>query len=361
MISVVIPNFNGAKFLPMCLDSFKDQTYKDFELIVVDNCSTDGSCELIREKYPEVILIPMDYNSGFSVAVNRGMAKAGGEYIALFNNDAAAEPGWLEELLKGMESDETVGICGSKILFYFQRDTIDSTGVTLYDDGVTENRGHQEKDTGQYEKREFLFGACAAAILYRRKMLEDIAVEGEIYDEDFFAYYEDADINFRAHLAGYKCLYVPSAVVYHIGSATNKRVNIKDGKPHLDQELTMEDAKPVHAGNYMFYHSARNFWNLIIKDMPGSFFWRKACKTFFYEFILYFLYSIKNGIFGMYLSTRWKLLGQISKMLKKRKIIQGRRKVDDNDVYSLMTPRTWKYYQDLFDRFFKKRINNAQS
>ncbi|MCE1248424.1 MAG: glycosyltransferase family 2 protein [Firmicutes bacterium] len=353
MISVIIPNFNGAKFIPMCLDSFKNQTFTDFELIVVDNNSADDSCKIIEEQYPHVNLIKMSYNSGFSIAVNTGIKASKGDFIALFNNDAEATPNWLEELYKPMVEDATVGVTGSKILYYFRRDTIDSAGVVMNDDGVTDNRGSLEKDTGQYDKKEFLFGSCAAAILYRRKMLDDIAINGEIYDEDFFAYYEDSDINARCWLAGYKCLYVPEAVVYHIGSATNKKVKIKDGKPLLEVELKLEEAEPLTRGNYMMFYSSCNYFNLLIKNMPADFFWKKLWKTLVYEFIHYFLYSLKNGIFILYLKSKWRGFCQIPVMLKKRKIIQSKKKVDAHILTDMCRPRKAGYYNELFGRFFR--------
>jgi glycosyltransferase involved in cell wall biosynthesis len=337
----------------MCLDSFNHQTYKDFELIVVDNNSADDSCKVIEENYPHVRLIRMSYNSGFSVAVNRGMKESKGDFIALFNNDAEAHPQWLEELYKPMVEDETIGSTGSKILFYFRRDIIDAAGVIMYDDGVTDNRGNGQKDEGQYDKKEFIYGNCAAAILYRRKMLDDIAINGEIYDEDFFAYYEDSDVNARCWLAGYKCMYVPEAIVYHIGSATNKRVKIKDGKPSLEVELTFEDAKPVARGNYMLYYSACNYINLMIKDMPSDFFWKKAWKVLFYEFIHFFLYSVKNGILLLYIKSKWRGLMQIPCMIRKRKIVQSSKKVDAHVLTELCVPRKAGYYKELFQRFFR--------
>jgi GT2 family glycosyltransferase len=363
MITVIIPNWNGKKFLPLCLDSLRDQAFRDFETILVDNGSEDGSCDFVRESYPEVKVISLPENRGFSGAVNAGIKEAGGKYIALLNNDTEADAHWLEELCREMDSDENIGICASKIVFYFQKEILDTAGVIIYDDGVTENRGNLDRDGERYQQREFIFGACAAAALYRKKMLDDIAIGGEVFDEDFLVYYEDSDVNMRSQLMGYKCLYVPSAVVYHIGSATAKRVKIKGGKPCLDDISSFtpppvggdsrSQEEPIYMGSYTFYHMARNYWNFIIKNMPLRFFWKRLWKTLFYEFILYFLYSIKRGIFFMYLSAKWKTLCQLPVMLEKRRMIQARRKVKGEYIDSLFIPRTWKYYKELFGRFFR--------
>jgi GT2 family glycosyltransferase len=155
-------------------------------------------------------------NKGFSVAVNAGIRASCAEYVALLNNDTETDPGWLKALVKAVEAHPEAGFFASKLVDFYDRRVLDGVGDVLRRSGLPYRRGHGEPDRGQYDEAAFVFGACAGAALYRRSMLDNIG----LFDEDFFANCEDGDLSFRAQLAGYRCLYVPGAVVYHMGSAT---------------------------------------------------------------------------------------------------------------------------------------------
>ena len=155
-------------------------------------------------------------NKGFAGGCNAGIAQAGGRFIATLNNDAEADPRWLEEMVAAMESDSAVGMCASKILFHGDRKRIDKAGHLIYPDGLNHGRGSGEPDHGQFERREEVLFPDAAAALYRREMLDTIG----LFDEKFFAYGDDADLGMRGRLAGWGCLYIPTAIVYHVHSAT---------------------------------------------------------------------------------------------------------------------------------------------
>jgi len=264
--SVIIANWNGRRLLGECLEALKRQTFRDFEVIVVDNGSTDGSVDFLRENYSDfVIVLPQEKNLGFGAANNIGIRKAEGKYIALLNNDAVPDERWLEELVNAAESDgkrratgngqqatggmgrvklkleglegraygggapgweittrvrkseyRPVGMFASKILNYDNRDIIDNVGHLLYPDGLNRGHGRLEKDDGRYDQpAEALFPSGCAA-LYRKEMFDRIG----LFDEDFFAYGDDTDIGLRARMAGWGCWYVPTAVVYHKYSAT---------------------------------------------------------------------------------------------------------------------------------------------
>lgn len=221
MISVVIPNYNGVHHLKTCFDSLLAQSYRDFKVFLVDNNSSDDSVKFTRENYPGVEVIQLDYNTGFAKAVNTGIKHSlqnpEFDYILLLNNDIECEPDFLEEMLKEIKTDE-VGSVACKMLNYYNRDIIDDAGDFIKRKGSPYPRGHGEKDFGQYNKAEFIWGACAGAALYRKEIFNDVG----FFDEDFFAYYEDVDFNFRMQLMGYKCYYNPAAVCYHKRGATLK-------------------------------------------------------------------------------------------------------------------------------------------
>lgn len=208
LISVIVLNYNGKGFLDGCLTSLASQTYSDFEVIVVDNGSRDGSPEYVKENYPWVRLAKNEENLGFAGGTNAGIRAAKGEFILTLNNDSRADSRFIEELIKPM-ADPEVGVCAAKMLFPDGR--INSAGICISRSGAAWDRGMFEPDRGQYEFVEEVFGACAGAALYRREMMDEIG----LFDEDFFLYLEDVDLAFRARLAGWKCIYVPGARVIH--------------------------------------------------------------------------------------------------------------------------------------------------
>jgi len=219
-ISVIILNYNGHHLLSECLDSLRKQTFRDFEVIFVDNGSSDDSVAFVALNYPEMSIVENRKNLGFGEGNNVGMRLARGKYIALLNNDTKTHPEWLQRLFEAAEhSPETFGMWASKILFHDKPDTIDTAGHLMYPDGLNIGRGRGELDRGQYDREEEVFFPSGCAALYLKKMLDEIGY----FDPDFFAYGDDTEIGLRARLAGWKCLFVPSSVVYHKYSATSGR------------------------------------------------------------------------------------------------------------------------------------------
>lgn len=220
-ISVVIPNWNGADMLKNCLQALQKQTLKA-EIIVVDNGSDDGSLEMVKKHFPDVRLIRKSKNLGFAGGVNAGIRQALGvnrHYIALLNNDTGVDPSWLEELLREMDKDKSCGIVASKVI---QKESglIDNTGEHYSVWGIPFPRSRDRSATAS-NPGSHVFGSSGGSTLYRAKMLEDIG----LFDEDFFAYYEDADMNWRAQLAGWKARYAEKAIVYHEIGGTSGRVS----------------------------------------------------------------------------------------------------------------------------------------
>jgi GT2 family glycosyltransferase len=217
LISVIIPNWNGKHFLAECIDSLGEQTFRDFETILVDNGSTDGSAEFSEERYGGIIrIIRNKENLGFTGGNNVGIRAAKGKYIVLLNNDTWAEPTWLEELVKATYLGRPVGMWGSKIYSYYRRDQIEAVGELIYWDGLSRSRGQYAQEQGQYEEMEEIFFPPGCGGMYRKVVFEEIG----LFDEDFFAYADDAEIGIRARLAGWKCVYVPRAVLYHKNSGS---------------------------------------------------------------------------------------------------------------------------------------------
>ena len=200
----------------MCLDSLARSDFDSYEVIVVDNGSVDGSREMIEGKYPDVRLIKNRENMGFAIACNQGIKAATGTYISLLNNDIEVESSWLSKLYDGMERHPECGMGTTKMMFLDQRDVFYNTGDQFHAWSVGGGRGQGEKDVGQYDEEDYVFGACAGAGIYRRDFFEQVG----IFDEDFFIFAEDVDINMRGKLQGFKCIYLPEAKVYHIGTAT---------------------------------------------------------------------------------------------------------------------------------------------
>lgn len=219
-ISVVVPNWNGVDVLPGCLNSLLAQSCKA-EIVVVENGSVDGSVGMIEVKYPNVTLLKQPKNLGFDGGVNVGInyaLDAGHDYIALFNNDALADKNWLAELANTLDKSPEYGIATGK-LYDGTKKCLDTTGDQYTTWGLAYPRGRGELDTGKYDAPEDVFGSTAGAALYRADMFRDIGV----FDNDFFAYYEDVEISFRAQLAGWKVRYVPTAHAYHqIGGTSGK-------------------------------------------------------------------------------------------------------------------------------------------
>ena len=212
-VSVVIPNYNGEKYLRDCLDSLNEQTFRDFELIVVDNGSEDDSVKIVRDRFPQARIERLDKNYGFSRAVNDGIKMAKAPYVILLNNDTRADKDYIKELYLAITGDERIFSVNPKMLQMYKPGLIDSAGDMYCCLGWAFARG---KDSpGQaYDKRRDIFSACAGAAIYRKSVFDVIGY----FDEKHFAYLEDVDVGYRARINGYRNVYEPRAVIYHAGS-----------------------------------------------------------------------------------------------------------------------------------------------
>ncbi len=217
LFSVIVLNWNGKVHLEACLASLARQIFREFETIVVDNGSTDGSVPWLQtQRRREIRVIALPANQGFAGGNNAGIARARGDYVVLLNNDTETDPAWLLALSEAIGRHPEAGMFTPKILNFFRRDEIDNTGHVIYRDGLARGRHRLERDDGRFDAEGEVLSPSGCAGVYRKRMLDEIG----LLDETFFAYGEDVDLGLRARWAGWTCIYVPSAVVYHKYSAT---------------------------------------------------------------------------------------------------------------------------------------------
>ncbi|SHJ17587.1 glycosyltransferase family 2 protein [Parasporobacterium paucivorans] len=215
-VTVIIPNYNGLKFLKPCMESLVKQNYPDYEILIMDNASTDGSIEYIREKFPRVNLVCLDKNYGFTGAVNKGIELTESPYFILLNNDTEVEPDFVGELVKAIEKSDKIFSCNSKMINFYDREVMDDAGDLYAIVGWAFQKG-----TGQsiykYNKDKSIFSACGGASIYRKKVIDEIGA----LDPAHFAYLEDVDLGYRAKIYGYRNMYCSKSIVYHVGSGTS--------------------------------------------------------------------------------------------------------------------------------------------
>lgn len=245
LFSVVIPNWNGLRFLKACLDALANQSYPYVEIIIADNASSDGSQAFIATQYPQVRLLQLPQNRGFTGACNAGIQAARGDIIALLNNDTEVDKNWALAIVDAFERHPEVGIVASKMLLFDKRDHFHTAGDYYTVDGRAGNRGVWEKDRGQYDREEYVFSACGGSAAYRRALFDVVG----LLDDDFFFSMEDIDLAWRAQLAGWRALYTPHAIVYHHLSATGGGVTAS-------------------------YYDGRNQIFVLVKNYPSAL-WRK--------------------------------------------------------------------------------------
>jgi hypothetical protein len=311
-ISVIVPNWNGRHLLAECLTSLAQQSLGEIEILLVDNGSTDGSVEYVAERFPCVRVLALERNYGFSAACNRGIESCTSSFVALFNNDAVAHPAWAERLV-GAAAESRVGIAASRVLLLGEQDRLDSAGDGMTIVGAGYKRGHLGP-SDRYLSQEYVFGASGCAMLLRREMLEDI---GSL-DEDFFFSYEDGDLCFRAQLRGWKCLYVPDAVAYH-------RLNASIGRLTRDR----------------VYYGQRNVEYLYFKNMPGWLLW-KYLPAHLLNAGLALIYFFRQGQPAAFLRSKLDFLLDFSRVVRKRRQIQGRRTVSCRRIDALLD-RKWLF------------------
>jgi GT2 family glycosyltransferase len=315
-ISVVIPNWNGKKYLETCLNSLKSQTLDNYEVIIVDNGSEDDSVSYIKNNFSFVKVIGLEKNEGFARAVNIGIKASKSELIFLLNNDTELPSNLLETLYNEANTEKNYLFFACKMVNYHQRDRIDSAGdrfaISVSHVQVLPIGYNESLD--KYSIKKEVFSACGGAALYRREFFEKVGY----FDEDFFAYQEDIDLSFRAQLQGYKCLFLPRAKIYHVRGGTTKRKSY-----------------------WHSYYGHRNQVWLLIKNLPNYFFIRYFLQTVIYilvKFILdYFkMIIINKNEYKPKVKGRLDSFRLLNKMINKRKVILKNKKISNVELNNLI-------------------------
>ena len=323
IVSVIIVNWNGRKFLPECLEGLRRQVFRHFTVIFADNGSSDGSIDFVKRNYPEVEIIALPGNVGFSAANNIALETVETEYAALLNNDAAPDYMWLKNTVEALEAHPEAGSAASKMLFYDDSKVIDRAGDSYTRAGAGFLRG-RGMPADNYDKQEWIFGACAGAALYRTQMLRNTG----LFDEDFFLVYEDVDLSFRAQLKGWKCVYVPEAVVYHRAGGS----------------IVFDSPASV-------YYSQRNLEWVYVKNMPSGLILRTILPHIIYD-LAAFLYFVTRGRGRDFIRAKRDALKGLKKALQKRSQIQQSKMVDDGYLLELLD-KEW-----LFPRLTRRLRKN---
>lgn len=291
--SFILVNWNGKETIQDCLDSIFAQTYRIFEIILVDNHSTDGSLEWVKKNTPIQKIIALDKNYGYAEANNRGLKHAEGEYIALVNNDAVLEKHWLEKAVEAIQSPNpsNIGSVATKNIFYHQRDTTDTAGVEFLGLGAGWDYKGLPENSPEVNTRKEVFGACATAALYKRELIEEVG----LFDPLYFIYFEDTELAFKLRLFGYTCLYEPEAVCYHYGGVKKEKSN-----------------------PFYIDYGRRNIEFLFFKNMQGYLLIKYLGMHLVYEFLLFVFFTLTGkGI--SFLKAKIDFLKNLGHVWKERK------------------------------------------
>lgn len=312
LVSVTLVTYNSGRFIKRCLESALEQNYRLKEIVVIDNASTDGTVDILEQFEDRCRVHYNEENIGFAAAQNQAIAMSRGQWVLTLNPDVLLLPNFIQALVDAAQCDERIGtVCGKLLTMspHFEipvRAKVDSTGIYFNPMLRHLDRGSQQIDNGHYLNYEYVFGATAAAALYRRSMIEDISVDGEFFDSDFFVYREDADVAWRAQLLGWKCLYVPFARGYHV------RKVLPGNRHALPPEINM--------------HSVKNRFLMRIKNISADLYRRNFVSITARDALV-----VSCCLVWEHTSLRalWFLARNWKRVWAKRRLIQTRRRVDD--------------------------------
>src|SRR6266700_2253651 len=317
LVSVTLVTYNSGRFIKRCLESVLEQQYPHFEVIIIDNASTDGTIDLLEPFEDKCRVHYNRENIGFAAAQNQAIALSRGEWILTLNPDVLLLPPFLEELVLSGTVDSKAGTVCGKLLSISptfdlpEEQLVDSTGIYFTPMLRHLDRGSQEPDRGHYLNFEYVFGATAAAALYRRSMIEDISIQGEFFDPDFFVYREDADVAWRAQLMGWRCIYTPLARGYHVRNV------LPGNRRALPPVINM--------------HSVKNRFLMRMKNITGDLYLRNWFSITFRDFVVLSCCLTREQTS---LKAFWYILRNWNRIMGKRRAIMSRRRVNDDYIAS---------------------------
>ena len=311
LVTIIVVNFNGGAMIERCLAALRLQTCTQFATVVVDNCSNDGSAARIAIEFPEVTLLPLESNTGFAAANNYALHNTAlGDWVVFLNPDAFAHPNWLANLLLASAEYPDFDGFGSRLCGDSDGLVLDGIGDSYHVSGLVWRTGHGCRVTGAHLRPREIFSPCAAAAMFRRQALESVGG----FDEDYFCYVEDVDLGFRLRLLGYRSLYVPDAVVHHLGSGV----------------------VGVHS-DFQLYHGHRNLVWVFIKNMPGALLWLFLPLHILLNIVTLFWFVLR-GRSTVIVRAKWDALTRIPHFWKKRNAVQSNRKAT---VWSILRLLSW--------------------
>jgi hypothetical protein len=312
-VTAAVLTYDGRELLEVMLPTLLAQRYEDFEVVVIDDGSSDDTVEYLQANWPQVRVVSNPGNLGVAVSLNRGVQAARGEYVALLNNDVELEPEWLGTLVRTLEEHPQAASATGKLLDYHHRDRLEAAGDFMRWSGMSGHRGQGALDGTGYEQPAAVFSPCAGAALYRRSAFERVG----LFDEDFFAYLEDVDWGFRAQLVGFGARYEPAAVAYHIGGATTGR----------------------QIGRFTAL-LRRNSLLIVIKNHPRDALIRHLPKVVGFQTVSLYA-SLRDGILKAHLRELMGLRRLLASMLRKRAVIQRSRRVSRAELETMMEPELY--------------------
>lgn len=322
-ITINLLGWNSKKYLKQALDSVFSQTYSNLEIVFIDNGSFDGSIDFVRQNFPLVKIIDNKENLGYAEGHNVGIREAQGEYIICMNPDIIMEDDFVSRIIEVMEKDKRIGAAGGKLLQMKEDGTrtniLDSTGFKVFRSRRVIDRGQGEVDRGQYERGEQVFGISGALPVFRKKALEDIEILGEYFDQDFENYKEDIDLSWRLNLYGWQCVYVPEAQAYH-ARATGL------GEKAKTDDFLQEKKKHSFRAKYF---SFKNQTLVLVKN--------DFLRYYLLDWLFIFGYELKRWGYVLLrepklLCSFFKMLVQLPRALKKRRVIMEKRRVKAKEM-----------------------------
>ncbi|HSB17249.1 MAG TPA: glycosyltransferase family 2 protein [Bryobacteraceae bacterium] len=317
LVSVTIVTYNSGRFIRRCLESVLAQKYPNKEIIVIDNASTDGTIDILEQFEDRCQIVYNEENLGFAAAQNQAIDLSTGEWVMTLNPDVLLLAGFMQALVDAGHIHSRVGsVCGKLLTMRAtfdipDRPLVDSTGIYFNPMLRHLDRGSQEVDNGHFLQYEYVFGASAAAALYRRKMIEDVAIGGEFFDPDFFVYREDADVAWRAQLLGWRCIYTPHARGYHV------RKVLPGNRRALPPVINM--------------HSVKNRFLMRIKNMTGDLYWRNFFSIMTRDTVVLGCCLLREH---SSLQAFWYLAKNWRRVWEKRREIMRRKRVNDEYIAS---------------------------